>query len=188
MKIAATEVLLFLRNKGGSLHSPGDASSEGCSTEGSWSKVKHSPECSERHRRGKPQSKLTRGMKARNDSDNKDRGDSLQAEDSADLPSPFSIKAVNLRCHGNQPWPVSELSVAFWVRVHNQKKFPDAEVSHDRFGLVSTRPNSEWTGTRSDSMSCDDAVHVCSFGSRKCLFEVWLFPSNASFLLRCVVM
>lgn len=178
---------LFFRTKGGSLlQSGGDVSSEGCSTEGSLSKVnRHSPECTERYRRhNKPQSKLARGPKAHTDTN--ERGDVLQSEDSADLPSPFSVKAVNLRCLGNHPLPLSDLSIALWVRVHNLKRYPSCDVGVSRDRNTSTRSNVEWTGTRSDSMSGDDAVHVCSLGSRKCLFEVWLFLSNASFLFRYV--
>lgn len=181
-------VISFSGKAGSLIQSTGDISSEGASTEGSLTKVsRHSPDCPERYKRqSKPHSKLARGSKARTDTDSNKSNELLQSEDSADLPSPFSVKAVNLRCLGNQSWPVSELSIAFWVRLHNQKRFPDSDVNMSRDCTPSSRSNVEWPGSRSDSTSSDDAIHVCSFGSRKCLFEIWLFPSNASFLFRFV--
>lgn len=176
--------ITFSGKPGSLIQSTGE--SEGASTEGSFTKVsRHSPDCPERYRRqSKPHSKSSRGSKARTDTDSNKSNEILQSEDSVELPSPFSVKAVNLRCLGNQPWPLSELSIALWVRVHNQKRFPDTDVSLSRDANPSSRSNVEWPGLRSDSMSSEDSIHVCSFGSRKCLFEIWLFPSNTSFLFR----
>lgn len=201
-------ILYSDRSKGVALlQSGGDASSEGASTEG-----KYSPE---RSRRSKPQSKLARGgpvethrrlvnqriesFPAPGDKQDIQRSESSPGDDSADLPSPFSVKAINLRCHGIQTWPPPDFSIVFWIRLHNLRRFSESEPGMPKdatrlrgmsmssvHGTRSSRsmscPNVWTRGT--DAPSCEEAIHICSLGSRKSLFEIWVLPSGGSLLFR----
>ncbi|XP_048586036.1 lysosomal-trafficking regulator isoform X2 [Nematostella vectensis] len=204
------------------LDSPGDASSEGATSEVSLLKAKtKSPDSPGRSRRvrnnvGQQTAESTRPRAASLRASKMHRSASLPSamaeswdpkvvttsltEDSADLPSPFDIKAVNLRLQGSVPLPSSGFSIALWVRFHNIRRYMDCEAptwkdegrarsySGRLAGLRAARAAampSDFAAARGDSLfSSGEALHLCSFGSRRSLFEVWVLPPSGCVLFR----
>lgn len=101
------------------------------------------------------------------------------------LPSPFLVWAVQLPFHGSLPRSERGFSLAMWVCL----TFPgfgsesDTGAAHangdssGRFGSVIDRRNL----SRQERI-----VHLCSIGSGKSLFEVWVIPADGSLVVRYI--
>ena len=103
------------------------------------------------------------------------------------LPSPFLVWAVQLPFHGSLPRSKRGFSLAMWLCLTcpNFGSEFDAAAAHvncdssGKFGSTFEKVNL----SRQERI-----VHLCSIGSGKSLFEVWVIPPDGSLVVRCVCM
>lgn len=107
----------------------------------------------------------------------------MHYEGHSQLPSPFSLWGVQLPFLGSLPRSDRGFSLALWICLTCPKIESEygAEMRNAYGGLSGT------FGRESEVMSLlgqERIVHLCSIGSGKSLFEVWIVPTNGLLVVR----
>lgn len=106
-----------------------------------------------------------------------------QYEGRAHLPSPFLVWAVQLPFHGSLPRSERGFSLAMWICL----TCPSLGSEFDVDRMYTSGDSSGRFGNAAERMMLsrrERFVHLCSVGSGKSLFEVWIAPSDESVLVR----
>ena len=101
------------------------------------------------------------------------------------LPSPFLVWAVQLPFHGSLPRSERGFSLAMWICLTCPNL--DSEFDVDKTHASSSSPGRFGNAAERMMLSRREKfVHLCSVGSGKSLFEMWIAPSDEAVLVRYV--
>ena len=131
-------------------------------------------------RRGSTKRRMLKHRDAWVNSGDRDMREEVTCDDWTNLSSPFVVRGVQLSFSGSLPRSKRGLSLALWICL--TKRASELEV-----GVVI--PRSESRGLflgRMSSQKRERVIHLCSIGSGKSLFEVWILPSDGFLLFRFV--
>lgn len=107
----------------------------------------------------------------------------MHYEGHSQLPSPFSLWGVQLPFHGSLPRSDRGFSLALWICLTCSK-------IESEYGVGRRNACGDLSGTfggESEVMGFlrqERIVHLCSIGSGKSLFEVWIVPTDGLLVVR----
>lgn len=108
----------------------------------------------------------------------------VQYEGCSQLPSPFLVRAVQLPFRGGLPRSERGFSLSMWLCLSCPSQDSDVDSGLSLGNSVSSGPPGSVFG-RINMTRQERIVHLCSFGSGKSLFELWIIPSNRCIVARC---
>lgn len=107
----------------------------------------------------------------------------------SELPSPFLVWAVQLPFHGSLPRSKRGFSLAMWLCLTSSNFGSELDTA----AAHANSDSSGKFGSTFEKMNLsrqERIVHLCSIGSGKSLFEVWVIPPDGTLVVRyvCIIL